>query len=331
MNQLNIIAKSFGCAGALLGAILYMIAPLAHAEIKLGVNDWPGYIAWYIAEQKGFFKQRGANVKLVWFDTLTQSVDDFAAGKIDANAQTWNDTLVHISKGVPLKVILAIDYSSGADALMVAPKIAKLGDLKGKKVGLEQGTIAQFILGTALSKVGLTEKDVQLVNLPAGDATAAFLDGKLDAAAVWNPFVNQIQESRKGRPLFSSKDMPGMVADVLAVHEKSLQDKRAEYLGMVRAWYDVEKFLRDHREEAVKIMATIVKQAPENYRIFLPGVRFLNEKDNLDAFAAASNPRSLTKVSPAIIKFLNDTKLIQGNVNFAPALDASLVQEATKR
>ena len=74
MNQLNIITKPFGCAGALLGAILYLIAPLAHAEIKLGVNDWPGYIAWYIAEQKGFFKQRGANVKLVWFDTDRKSV-----------------------------------------------------------------------------------------------------------------------------------------------------------------------------------------------------------------------------------------------------------------
>jgi NitT/TauT family transport system substrate-binding protein len=315
---------------ALLFAPLLTVLP-ARAEISLGVNDWVGYVAWYVAQEKGFFKKHGADVKLVWCDGVVDSLDKFAAGKLDANAQPWTDTLVHIAQKVSLKTIMSLDHSAGADALMVSQKIQKLADLKGKKIALEELAIMQFMVETALGKAGLTVKDVQIVYMPAGDATKAFMDGKVDAAAVWNPFVNDIQTSGKGRPLFSSKDVPGMLSDVLVANEKSLKGKRVEYVGLVRAWYDVEKFLRDNRAEAITIMAKIVKQPPEKYKIFLSGAYFLNQKDNLDAFSSASNPRSLLAVSVPLIKFLKDKKQVTTDIDLAAAIDGSLVEEVAKK
>ena len=315
--------------------VALLLAPLltalpARAEITLGVNDWVGYVAWYVAQEKGFFKKHGTDVKLVWCDGVGDSLDKFAAGKLDANAQPWVDTLVHIAQKVPLKTILSLDHSAGADALMVGPKIQKLADLKGKKIALEEIAIMQFMVETALAKAGLSAKDVQIMYMPAGDAAKAFMEGKVDAAAVWNPYVNDIQVSRKGRPLFSSRDVPGMMSDVLVASEKSLKQKRAEYVGLVRAWYDVEKFLRDNRDEAVNIMAKVVKQPPEKYKIFLSGARFLNEKDNLDSFAAVSNSRSLAALSIPLVKFLKEKKLVEGDVSIAGAIDGTLVQEVAK-
>jgi NitT/TauT family transport system substrate-binding protein len=303
----------------------------ARAEITLGVNDWVGYVAWYIAQEKGFFKKNGTEVKLVWCDSVVDSLDKFAAGKLDANAQPWTDTLMHVAQKVPLKTIMVTLHSAGADALMVGPGIKRLSDLKGKKIALEEVAIMQFMVETALKKAGLIEKDVQVMYMPAGDAAKAFMDGKVDAAAVWNPFVNEIQVSGKGRPLFSSKDVPGMMSDVLVVSEKSLKQKRAEFVGLVRTWYDVEKFLQTNRDEAIKIMAKVVKQEPDKYRIFLSGARFLGEKDNLESFGPASNPRSLPSVSTVLTKFLTDKKLITGQVNLASAIDDSLVKEIAKR
>lgn len=313
----------------LLGPLLTVLP--ARAEITLGVNDWVGYVAWYVAQEKGFFKKHASDVKLVWCDGVVDSLDKFAAGKLDANAQPWTDTLIHIAQKVPLKTIMSLDHSAGADALMVSPKIQRLADLKGKKIALEEVAIMQFLVETALSKAGLSNKEVQIIYMPAGDAAKALMEGKVDAAAVWNPFVNDIQVSRKGRPLFSSKDVPGMISDVLVASEKSLNQKRAEYIGLVRAWYDVEKFIRENRDEAASIMAKVVKQPPEKYRIFLSGARFLNQKDNLDSFAGASNPRSLAAVSIPLTKFLKDKKLIEGDVSIAGAIDGSLVQEVAKR
>ena len=51
-------------AGAMAASALFVAAP-AHAEVKVGVSDWPGWVGWYVAEQKGFFKKHGADVKLV--------------------------------------------------------------------------------------------------------------------------------------------------------------------------------------------------------------------------------------------------------------------------
>ncbi len=105
-----------------------------------------------------------------------------------------------------------------------------------------------------------------MVNLTAGDAAAAFMAGRVDAAVVWNPWVNKIQTSGKGKPLFTSKDVPGLVPDLLVVQEKSLKAKRKDFVGMIKAWYDVEAFLQTNPDEAAKIMAKVVGMDAKEYR-----------------------------------------------------------------
>lgn len=314
-----------------LALILGLAAAIpSHAEVKVGVSDWTGWVAWYVAEQKGFFKKHGADVKLVWFANYTDSISALSSGQLDANSQTWSDTLGPLAKGVPLKAVLVNDNSAGNDALMVGPKIKSFGDLKGKTVALEEYSISHFVLATALARNGMTPKDVKIVNLSAGDAAAAFLSGRVEAAVVWNPWVSQIEKSGKGRPMFTSKEMPGLIPDLLVAQEKSLKAKRKDFVGMVKAWYDTEKFIHDNPDEAVKIMAKVVSMKPEDYKVFLPGTRFFDEKANVEALAGTGD-KSLATVGPTIARFLLDNKLIEGKPDFAKGIDASLVQEATKK
>jgi len=139
--------------------------------------------------------------------------------------------------------------------------------------------------------------------------------------------VNKIQTSGKGTPMFTSKDVPGMVPDLLVVQEKSLKAKRKDFVGMVKAWYDVETFLRSNPDEAVKIMSKVVGMDAKEYKIFLPGTKFFDQKGNLQAFGPATDATSLMGVAPTISKFLLDNKLMEGKVDFAKGLDASLVKE----
>ena len=64
--------KGLGALG--LGLALIGASAPALAEVKVGVSDWPGWVAWYVAEQKGFFKKHKADVKLVWFANYTDSI-----------------------------------------------------------------------------------------------------------------------------------------------------------------------------------------------------------------------------------------------------------------
>lgn len=328
MTVLQFLRRAINFA---LVSTLIVASGAARADIKVGFSDWPGWVAWVIAEQQGFFKKHGANVKLVWFPNYSDSISALSSGQLDANCQTWSDTMAPLAKGIPLKVVLVNDNSAGNDAVMAATKFKSIKDLKGKTVALEEFSVSHFVLVTALSRSGMAPKDVKIVNLAAGDAAAAFLGGRVDAATVWNPWVNKIELSGKGKALFTSKDMPGLVPDLLVAQEKSLAANRADYLGMVKAWYDVERFIREKPEEAVKIMAKVVELPPDEYKVFLPGTRFFGEKDNLEALGPASQPRSLLATAPVIMKFLEDNKLLEGKPDFAKAIDASIVKEVAKK
>jgi NitT/TauT family transport system substrate-binding protein len=311
--------------------VLLLLLPLgAQAEIKVGVSDWTGWVAWYVAQQQGYLKKYGADVKLVWFANYSDSIAALSTGQLDANSQTWSDTLGPLAKGLPLKAVLVNDNSAGNDALVVSPTIKAFAQLKGHTVALEQYSVSHFVLYTALARNGLGPKDVRVVNLSAGDAAAAFMSGRIDAAVVWNPWISQIEKSGRGRALFTSRDMPGLIPDLLVAQQRTIQAHRADLVGMIRAWFDTVAFMQKNPDQAVHIMAKVVSMDPEQYKVFLPGTRLFDASANLAAFDA-HDPHSLVSVAPTIAAFLAANKLIDGRPNAAQGVDGSLVQEALRK
>ncbi len=79
----------------LLAVLLALVAcsPAANAEVKVGVSDWDGMGSLYVAQDQGFFRKHGADVKLVWFANYSDSISALSTGQLDANSQTWSDTL----------------------------------------------------------------------------------------------------------------------------------------------------------------------------------------------------------------------------------------------
>jgi NitT/TauT family transport system substrate-binding protein len=311
-------------------AIWLLVLPwvtTSQAAVKVGVSDWTGWVAWYVAQDQGYFKKYGAQVSLVWFANYSDSIAALSTGQLDANSQTWSDTLGPLAKGLPLKVVLVNDNSAGNDAVMVGPGIKSFGDVRGHKVALEQYSISHFVLYTALARNGLTPRDVSVVNLSAGDAAAAFMSGRVDAAVVWNPWISQIEKSGKGRALFTSKEMPGLIPDLLVAQAQAVQAKRKDFIAMIRAWFDTEAFIRTQPERAVAIMSKVVSLPPEQYRVFLPGTHFFDAAANQEAFDPKS-PKGLVNAAPTIATFLFANKLIDGHPDAAQAVDRSLLDAA---
>jgi len=313
----------------LAAAVAALHAAPVRAEVKVGVSDWTGWAAWYIAEQKGFFKKHGADVKLIWFPNYSDSISALSTGQLDANSQTWSDTLGPLFKGIPIKVVLVNDNSAGNDAVMAGPQIHGFADLKGKTVALEQYSVSHFVFYTGLAQHGMAPKDVKVVNLAAGDAAAAFISGRVDGAVVWNPWISQIENSGKGHALFTSKEMPGLIPDLLVAQESAIRDKRKDLVGMVQAWFDTVAFIRDHPDEAVKILAKVVGMKPADYKVFLPGTRFFDAAANAEAFDPRSS-HSLVAVAPIIATFLINNKLIDGKPDAGTGVDRSIFDQAVK-
>src|SRR5215469_529216 len=72
--------------------------PAAAAPLTVGYSDWPGWVAWQVAIDKGWFKEAGLDLTFQWFD-YSASMDAFSAGKLDADLMTNGDTLVTGASG----------------------------------------------------------------------------------------------------------------------------------------------------------------------------------------------------------------------------------------
>ena len=204
------------CAALLALGLAAGKAP-AKEPLKIGYSDWPGFTAWEIGKAEGIFKKNGVDVELVWFPVYTDSLTALNTGQLDGNLQTWSDTMAPLAEGIDLKVVQILDNSFGNDAIVAKPGIDSIKGLKGKTVGTELATVDHFMLLKALAMNGMSEKDITYTNLTVGDAAAAFIAGKIDAAAIWQPWIAQIQREGKGKVIFSSADIPGLIPDLHGV------------------------------------------------------------------------------------------------------------------
>src|SRR6185369_8500738 len=109
-----------------------------------------------IAQEKGWFKDAGIDVELLWFE-YGPSMEAYTAGKVDAVMVTNGDALVTGATGGKNVMILVTDYSNGNDMIVAKPGIKSLKALKGGKIGVEVGVVDHLLLLYGLKDIGLTE------------------------------------------------------------------------------------------------------------------------------------------------------------------------------
>ncbi len=263
---------------ATLAGLLALCAVAGAAEpLKIGYSDWPGYTLWEVAKQKGWFKEAGVDVDLVWFDYLA-SIDAYSAGKIDADCIVATDALGAGATGAKGKFIALLDYSEGSDMIIGKPGVESIKDLKGKKVGVEIGLVEHLLLLQALKENGLTQSDVTLVPTPTNNTPQTLASGQVAAVGAWYPVSGQALKQVPGaKKLFTSAQAKGLIYDVLAVNPSSFAQRRDDWVKVVKVYYRCVDYLRDAKtqDDAVKLMAARVGADPGEYLTNIPGTHFL--------------------------------------------------------
>jgi NitT/TauT family transport system substrate-binding protein len=300
-------------------AVGFAAAPAhAAAPLKIGYSDWPGFVAFQIALDKGWFKQAGVDVDFEWFD-YSASLDAFSAGKLDAVGATNGDALVTGATGAKNVMILLTDYSSGNDMIVAKPSVKSVKDLKGKKIGVEVGLVDHLLLDTALEKNGLKEADVSLVNAKTNELPQVLASSK-DIAAVgaWQPNAGEALKRVPGsRAIFTSADAPGLIYDAITVNPASLSARKADWAKVLKVWYQCVAYVNDPKTQgdAVKIMSARVGLTPAQYLPLLKGTHLLDataakkaftKGDGLDSVYGSSTNADKFNVRNAVYKQAQD-------------------------
>lgn len=299
----------------------------AKEKIKIGLSPWPGWYTWYLVQDKGFFKKHGVDVELVWFPVYSDSLQALNTGKLDGNSQALSDTLAPLSKGIDLRTVLVNDNSAGGDGIVVKPQYKGIKDLKGKKVVTELGTLEHLLLLTALERNGMTEKDIDFTNMAVNDAGPAFISGNLDAAVLWEPFLSKAVSEGKGVKIFSSKDTPGLIPDLLVMRGEVVDSKRAEVKKIIAAWFDALDYWKKNPEEALAIMAKHADTNLNEYKSLVNGTQIFTLDDNIKAFEKRDDFTYLGYSGEKIGAFLKGVKMLDNVPDVEKSFDPSIVRE----
>jgi NitT/TauT family transport system substrate-binding protein len=287
-----------GCLAAALWLIL-MSAAQAH-PLRIGVLTWVGDGPLFVAREKGFFAREGIEIDLIDMAIHEASYAGLFAGQVDAIAVTVDDMLPHFDPKQPYVCIMALDESLGADGILANNDIQSIADLKGKVVGRAARTVSQFFLNVLLKDAGLSEADIEPVEMSFDDAGKAFLMQEVDAAVAGEPWLTLGKQAEHGHVLADSSETPGLLVDCLVTKTEVLDTRLPEFQALARAWDAAVHYVEAHPDEANEIMARDVGGWLEDPAVFaetLKGVRFYDSARNREYFGTPDHPGQIYQTS----------------------------------
>lgn len=260
--------------------------------IRIGIDVFPGWAHAFIAREKGFFKDNGVDVELVFSEDYRVIKEQFGDNELDGAFMVYADAVYANNQGLDVKVVYISDISITGDVIVGRPGLSGLEDLKGKTVGVEGvNTFSHIFVLAVLEKAGLGEMDFFVKNIDAQDVADAIDKGLIDAGHTYGPGKARAKE--KGFSFLAyAGDVEGLVTDILVFREKIIRERPEEIKAIVKSLFEAKRFQETDREEAVKIIAKIISDTPGSVAIGIDAVRYYDEEENIHMMCKEEEEKS---------------------------------------
>lgn len=229
-----------------------------------------------VAQKQNFFQEEGLDVQINYVQAAKLAMDALVAGSTDfANVVDPNVAFLAFSGNKDVVVIGTIVKSH--DSAIIGRKsagIASAQDLKGKKLGVLQGTTSQIFAERFLEKNGLHYGDVQPQNLQPVAIQTALTEKAIDAGSVWQPFVHNLQKQLgDDAVVFTAPD--AYVGYMNAAVRKDWAGKNeATVAAYMRALRKAEAFVAKDTAAAQTLVATEINLDADIVKAIWPQYEF---------------------------------------------------------
>jgi len=264
-------------AAALFSAAL-VFSPLAGSAQdlkKINISYQPSLywaLPFYIAAEKGWWKQVGLDASFVTFPAGAPQVAAAQAGSWDVGG-TGSVPAVLGAARFGLVTVGVTNDESKTNALMArGDKVEAIrknpASLKGQKLLLTTNSTVDYAARNCLAKWGLKSSDMQFVNLGQAQIISAVMSNNGDVVGVWAPHTYTLEEKAGAKVLCSGADAGAMVPGALVVRPafaKENPDEVAKVLAVyVRGWSWAKAHPKEAREMAKRFYAAGGVEASDN-------------------------------------------------------------------
>jgi len=213
------------------------------SDFKVCWSIYVGWMPWGYLSDSGIMKKwadkYGISVEIVQINDYVESFNQYTAGAFDGCSMTNMDALsIPAGGGVDTTALIVGDYSNGNDGIILKDK-KDLKEIKGQKVNLVELSVSHYLLARALDSVGMSERDVTVVNTSDADMIAAYATDDVTSVVTWNPLLSEIEGNPNATKVFDSAGIPGEIIDIMMVNTETLAENPKFGKALVGAWYEV--------------------------------------------------------------------------------------------
>lgn len=251
-------------------------------EVDFGyIADYNGTSLLAIAKDQKIWEKHGLKVNAKVFTNGPLQIQALGTGDLDVG---------YIGPGafwLPASgqaKIIAINTLGNADRVIAQRGTTSLAQLRGKTVGVPEGTSGDMILTLALRKAGLTKKDIKVVNMDPSTIVSAFSSKKIEAAGFWYPAIATIKKRVPGlAELAKNSDFESQMAfptAFVAGNEfvSGDKDKTARTIAALR---EAMEYRTAHMDESIKLTAKMLHVPVDQVKADAANVKVLSV-DELD-------------------------------------------------
>jgi NitT/TauT family transport system substrate-binding protein len=285
------------------------------AVLRIGTNVWIGGEPLYLARELGDLSPNA--VQLVEYPSASEVLRAFRNSAIDGMVISLDELLGLAADGLQPQIVLVVDISHGADAIVGRAGMRTMNDLKGKRVAVESGALGAYVLSRALALSGMQASDVTVVHLESNEQPSAFEKGQVDGAVTFDPYRAQLLRTG-ATMLFDSTSIPGEVVDLVAVRRTVLDKQPKAIQALLVGWLGATDYMKREPADAARRMGIRQQATGEQFLESLRGLRIPSREDNLRMLAGPAP--ELAASAHRLMTLMLELKLLRAPVDVQTVL-----------
>jgi NitT/TauT family transport system substrate-binding protein len=236
---------------------------MAQESIQIGFVSFDSvFNGLFVAQEKGFFKKRGLDAKLVFLESDPRGAQALVAGAVDVLAGGEGSSLNAIANGADITFIGSI-LGKLTGSMVTRADLPDPQQLKGAKWAISSfGAESELAAKKALAHYGLTAgRDVTLV--PIGNQAlrfAALESGAVAATTLLPPVLGKAMGDARFKVWVNLPDIvPDYLSGVWVVQRKTLKDRRDMIRRFLQAAAEGTHHYRTHKEDSIPVIQKWLK------------------------------------------------------------------------
>ena len=249
-----ILVVSAACGSAGVAPAASSAADPALAELRL---DYATYSPpSLVLKKQGWVEEafKGTSIKWVYSAGSSNALNFLQGNAVDFGSTAGSAALLSRANGNPIKAIYIYEQPEWTALVVAKDSTAKsITDLKGKKIAAQKGTDPYFFLLRTLNQAGLSQADVQFVNLPHADGRTALERGQVDGWAGLDPHMAASELQAGSKLIYRNKDFN--TYGFLNGREDFVKKYPATTRTLIGLYERAKQWIVDHPDDAAKILA----------------------------------------------------------------------------